>query len=226
MVIQGPGRTQEGAHAGEAVGADETQALIEGLGLGRIRHEIHHVRQRARQGFALGGQAQLVRCALGIAGAVDAFRLDVERTAHGDLEGQRKAHVVHAAHHAIAAADFAVAAQFGFDGIQRGDVGHAIDGFAQQAGGAHGGRQRGVVLGAQHDGGTVEGFVTVVTTLLEAIVEQVLAAGGQIVHAKDQGIGSNDVHADFLVIDSVFRCCTERISAWCGRPGSPPPNRR
>jgi hypothetical protein len=40
---------------------------------------------------------------------------------------------------AIAAADFAVAAQFGFDGIQGGHVGHAIDGFAQQAGGTHGG---------------------------------------------------------------------------------------
>lgn len=134
---------------------------------------------------------------------------------YGDLEGQCKFYVVYVVYYVIVVVDFVVVVQFGFDGVQGGDVGYVIDGFVQQVGGIYGWWQCGVVFGMQYDGGIVQGFVMIVIIFFEVIVEQVLVIGGQIVYVKDQGIGFNDVYVDFFVIDLVFCCCMGCISVWC-----------
>ena len=87
--------------------------------------------------------------------------------------------------------DFAVAAQFGGDGVQRRRVGHAVDRLAQHAGGGHGGRQRGVVLVRDDDGGAVERLEAAArrAPTVQAVVGEVLRAGGDVVDAEDQASG-------------------------------------
>ena len=139
-MVHRPGRAQERPDAGEAVGADKTQPGVEGLGLGRVGHEIDHVRQRARPRRHVGPQTQRIRLALRLGtGCIDAFARQQQRPPHADLEGEREAHVVGAAHDTVAARHLAVALQFGLDGVERVGIGHAVDGLAQQAGGAQAG---------------------------------------------------------------------------------------
>ena len=213
-------RAQERTHAGEAVGADEAQPLdVEGLALGRVGHEIHHVGQGARQRLHVEGNPRLVQRPLRrVAGGVAQVVRGAVRPAHSDLEGNGKTHVVDTVQHAVVAADLAIAGQFVFDGIEVGGAGNAVHRFANRWARADGRRQARVIRPANDHGGAVQCFkapaVAVDVDRRQAVVAQASATGLDVIDAKNQGIKTNDVHG-YHSVEIIIR--RRRPNARIGR---------
>ena len=224
MVIIGARRAHERPGADEGVGGLESQALgIERLGLGGVRHEIHHMRQGARRGAHVQGDARLVERSLRrVAGGVGQVVRGGVRPAHRDLEGDGKAHVIDAVQHVVLVADdLAITGQFVFDGVKVRLAGDAVHGFADGRRRANGRRQTGIVRSANDHGGTVQCFKTPALAAhgnrRKAVVTQAIGTGLDVIDAKNQGIKANDVHAYHSIEIMIRERLAERSgsgSAW------------
>jgi hypothetical protein len=88
--------------------------------------------------------------------------------------------------------------QFLRDGIDRRGIGDTVDRLAQHARRAERRCEARIVAMRDFDARAVERFETaarcVVAHRQQAVVDQILATGGDVVHAEDQRIGSDDVH--------------------------------
>ncbi|MCY1364561.1 hypothetical protein D9M69_513700 [compost metagenome] len=206
MVVIGTGGTHERARANKGVGGHEAQAFVKGLGLGRIRHEIHHVGQSPRQGLHIGADARLVdRPLRGMARCIGQVGWRAVRTPHADLETNGKAHIVDAVYRTIGTSGHqAVAPQLIGDGLKISHAGHAINGFTNRGGRSDGRRQTGIVSATDNHRRAVEGFKTTALAVdididididrEQAVVTQAMGTGLNVVDAKNQGIKANDVH--------------------------------